>query len=259
MSTETVLDSIVEKLTKLLAHAKSAEEIGSLAEAQSFMAKVQEMLSRHRLSMADLMDGAERDEAIDADLVLLRDLKISTRSLQPWLQSLASATTAANGCRVCYDPNRKAFMFLGRNVDRKVAISLFLYLVALGNRLCSKEAAVVRARARRVAVDACGKGSLPFVARRIRQWKDNFLDGYSYAIGKRLVEQNNATVQEHATGAALVLMKNDLARIDSYIAQTLKAVQSDISHRAIAFRGAFSAGYLAGSSSSLTPGGELAS
>ena len=259
MSTETVLDSIVEKLAKLLAHAKSAEEIGSIAEAQSFMAKVQEMLTRHRLSMADLMDGTERDEAIDADLVLLRDLNISTRSLQPWLQYLATATSNANGCRACYDPNNKAFMFIGRNVDRHVAVRLFLYVVALGDRLCSKEAKTVRARVRRLAVDEYGEQSLPYVTRLLRKWKDSFLDGYSYAIGKRLVEQNNAVVKEHATGTAIVLLKNDLAQIDSFIAQTLNAIQSDIPSRKTVFQGAFSAGYLAGSNSSLTPGGELAS
>ena len=247
------------KTHKAAAHAKSAEEIGSIAEAQSFMAKVQEMLTRHRLSMADLTDGAERDEAIDADIVLLRDLNISTRSLQPWLQHLATATSNSNGCRACYDPNRKAFMFIGRNVDRHVTVRLFLYVVALGDGLCSKEAKPVRARVRRLAVDTYGEQSLPYVTKLLRQWKDSFLGGYSYAIGKRLMEQNNAAVKEHATGAAIVLLKNDLARIDSFIAQTLNAVQSDIPNRKIAIQGAFSAGYLAGSNSSLTPGGELAS
>jgi hypothetical protein len=57
---ENVNESILDKMKKLLAKAESAKEIGSLAEAEAFMAKVNELLMLHNLSMFDLHKHAAK-------------------------------------------------------------------------------------------------------------------------------------------------------------------------------------------------------
>lgn len=45
---------IIEKLRKLIAMEQSARSIGSLAEAEAFASKVQELLSKHKLEMSEI-------------------------------------------------------------------------------------------------------------------------------------------------------------------------------------------------------------
>ncbi|QQO97196.1 hypothetical protein M1M30_gp010 [Maribacter phage Colly_1] len=53
-------NTLIEKLSKLLKKAESAKELGSLDEANMFMAKVQELCTKHQLEMSEVRDFNEK-------------------------------------------------------------------------------------------------------------------------------------------------------------------------------------------------------
>jgi hypothetical protein len=59
-------NTIVAKLRKLVAHERSTRSIGSLAEAETFAAKIQDLLTAHKLSMSEIdFQAREEGEPID--------------------------------------------------------------------------------------------------------------------------------------------------------------------------------------------------
>jgi len=57
-------ETIVEKIKKLYAKAESAKELGSIAEAEAFMAKVTELLLENSLSLEDVAFKKDEEEII---------------------------------------------------------------------------------------------------------------------------------------------------------------------------------------------------
>lgn len=62
-------EKILDRVKKLLAKAESAKEIGSLAEAEAFMQKVNELMIEYNLSMHDIRMAAAADNDKFADWI----------------------------------------------------------------------------------------------------------------------------------------------------------------------------------------------
>lgn len=86
------VDSIKDKIKKLLALASSANE----NEAAAAMGMAQELLIRHKLSMADLPDG----EAPEEDIIRDDDPLFAAGRIHTWKAQLANLFATYNNCRL---------------------------------------------------------------------------------------------------------------------------------------------------------------
>lgn len=109
--------AILEKINKLLALSESPNEF----EASSALLKAQELLVKHNLSMSDV-----KGHSFGEDILKYGEIQVDYET-QPWRLNLASVI--AYNFR-CYAIGRRAnstIVFLGTDVDVKVAESLYQY------------------------------------------------------------------------------------------------------------------------------------
>lgn len=120
--------SIIERLNKLIAHEQSARSIGSIAEAETFAAKIQELLFRHKLEMTDIEVEAEDDQPIDREFLSEINLTGKDRKQHlSWVGILLNAVGSANFCRVI-GHHAGGYHLIGKPTDRETAKALFHYL-----------------------------------------------------------------------------------------------------------------------------------
>lgn len=91
------LNAIKEKLQKLMVKADSAKEIGNAAEAAAFSAKVNDLLTKYNLEMADI-EFSKEDEVIADDQKGLILLNKTGR----WTSRLLSTLCNYNYCKCVY-------------------------------------------------------------------------------------------------------------------------------------------------------------
>jgi hypothetical protein len=104
---------IVEKLKKLIEHQNSAAAIGSQKEAEAFASKVQELLSKYKLSMSDVEARVEEEAGVGKSSVPLvgkkgeRNALLDKPGIYPWLWTLASTIANCNDCMALVSPTYK--------------------------------------------------------------------------------------------------------------------------------------------------------
>lgn len=143
--TEIDNSSILEKIAQLFALAQSS---ASVAEAENAANAAQKLLSKHRLTRADLLalQGGPDEEAPEAATEPL----FSANRIPRWKKDLAGTAATANGCRVYYSKvfintgggqhRRRAeyknnIILVGRPSDIAVVRYLFGYLTGAIERL----------------------------------------------------------------------------------------------------------------------------
>lgn len=104
------LNAIKEKLQKLMAKADSTKEIGNAAEAAAFSAKVNDLLTKYNLEMADI-EFSKEDEVIADDQNGLILLNKTGR----WTSRLLSTLCNYNYCKCVYHT-------FGRSKEMRVTI-----------------------------------------------------------------------------------------------------------------------------------------
>lgn len=214
---ETVNDSVIEKIRKLIAHADSARAIGSLAEAEAFGAKVSELLAKHKLEMSDVEFAAVKEtDPIARQYVHPREggyRKVAVR--QWWRESLGSTIARAHFCRILVYEKHNGLTFVGRGADRAVAVHLFIVLGRALERLVEREWRKAQ-KSHREWQDALFPEDRAEIG---RVWKTSFLDGAVAGIGDRLRKaREDMTVGLSSTA----LVKLDDKEVDEYLG-TLKA------------------------------------
>ena len=65
----------IDKIRKLIAKQQSAEQIGSLEEANTFAAKIQELLTKYNLEIADIGDAKEKPKMGKMEFTDIRNRK----------------------------------------------------------------------------------------------------------------------------------------------------------------------------------------
>ncbi|MGH3631557.1 MAG: DUF7168 domain-containing protein [Sciscionella sp.] len=216
---------ILDRLRLLIAHEKSARNIGSIPEAEAFAARIQAIMNEHKLGMSDV-DFAEREagEPIGWEHVSDADPDFPYRtSRRQWQVRLANTIAVINGCQaVLASRNGNALSFIGRTSDRELCKVLFIYLLRLADDLS----------------DLCARqdeGQLKFkyvnnlrpwedwnineFRKILRKYKDSWFEGYSEAIKSRLYQQyNDMKTQAKASGSlAIVHIDKDAAALRLYI------------------------------------------
>ncbi len=225
-------DNIVERIQKLLNHERSARSIGSIAEAEAFAGKIQQMLSDNKLSMSQVeMEAEEKEQPVG-----LEDVVGTTAA---WLGSLAMGVSQSCFCRVL--KGHKRFIFIGRHDNRATAVAMFTHLAMMGKGLAESGLAAYK-RTDRGAYEIEMSG--PGVS---RIWKNSFLQGYASALRSRLEEQVARLEAEAAPGNALVYVDRNKAAVDEFIQGKYGKLQSSRVSSSRLHGGAYSAGKQAGS------------
>lgn len=128
------LSSIEDKIVKLIAHAESAESIGSIAEAEAFQAKVSELCEQYGIERERLYQLAnEKGEAVEQEKVGKDETYLSTfgpsfKNPPMWVWSLLSACCKGHNCRVIRWRNSDRVSIIGYEKDRALTKAMFLVL-----------------------------------------------------------------------------------------------------------------------------------
>lgn len=225
------MSDILEKLKKLLAHQRSAEKIGSQAEAAAFAAKVQELLFANKLSMNEIdVQEQERDEPIEKQYVSAADLGFARlRQRVEWMEDLANAVARNFFCRILVVEGSNTIVFVGRETDRQAVIQMFGHLAQMATELAADELTRWKnGGGMEIESDDSFNdyGELRSDAVRSRIFKRSFLRGFVSAISTRLRENRkdlednagqSAKTEEGNTGSALVLIGRQEEAIAAYM------------------------------------------
>jgi len=185
------LEEIKEKLRKLIAKEESARELGNLAEAETFAAKIQSMLLEYELSLDEFKDKkGNLVEDVNKEKVELHDLLGSHEG--NWIYKLYSACSPTNFC-FCIHPYKYEYEYLtliGTEMNRE-----FVHYMV--NQLVSK----LRELARRSFKEYEGPDKRNTYIR-------SFLSGAVKGIGERLEAEREKAKANSEQVYGLVLAKD---------------------------------------------------
>lgn len=242
---------IIDKIRKLLAHEKSARAIGSIKEAQAFMAKVQELLDQHKLGMDEVdFDAREEGEPINAEHVGAADeaagFRCGKKSL--WQIHLAMAIADCNNCQVVLSVGN-ALYFVGRTSDRQICKMLFIYLIELAFHL-NELAADQDRDSQKLQYAQSLKSWQDWDAAAFRHWMKDYrrswYTGFKLAVCSRLYTSQNAMrTAMQANPAAIIHLKKDAELIKDFMHDVMKTKKSA---RSLAKSGRNEAGFARGKS-----------
>lgn len=224
---------MIDKLQKLLAHERSAREIGNIAEAAAFASKIQELLFAHKLTMSDIEIAEEdRNEPVDQEYV----------EAESWSTTLGTACANSTFCRVLR--NGKSLIFIGNTSNRQSCISMFQHLAVTGKALAETETA-----AWKQSDDYAYKTSIR--SGFARTWKRSWLAGYADAIYNRLVADRKTLEANVSAGSALVYIDRSKQAVDTFVADKYPTVRRVPSARTNIYGSAYRSGFQSGFSVSL--------
>ena len=247
-------EKVIDKLRKLIAHEESARSIGSLQEAEAFAAKIQALLTEHKLDMARVVQTDLGDDKIEGEIAQEyfhpKDAGLpggNTRNF--WMERLAQSVAVGHFCRLLVMKRTTTLIFIGRPADRAAAIYVFTTLARTAMRLADIEAKKQpKAPSYMKPADA---------AVRTIGFKRSFYAGFCQAIGDRLVAARAAaenTKTPTGQSTALVLRRADTA-VAQWMAQKLHVGRSSsIGSNMHGSHDGYASGHKAGSNASITAG-----
>jgi hypothetical protein len=228
--TNTPINPMIEKLRKLIAHEQSCRSIGNLIEAEAFAAKIQDLLTAHKLSMSEVDFQAREDgEPIDWELVDGSELNgRSNRVKVYWRVKIARVIAKINSCQVVNNTSSRgrSFFFVGRTSDREIAKILYIYLINLGEELGAKstrEDKKVQSLKFNVHNNIASYAIPTWAAAAFRRWMKMYSEswkvGYSDAIVKRLEDRYEETLraQTQTSANAIIHIKKDALAVEDFL------------------------------------------
>jgi hypothetical protein len=179
--------SVIEKIAKLL---QLAEGNANVNEASVAAQKAQELLSRYRLTQADINSGFNKEDIHVEEVGLLFGKKIAN-----WKWSIASALVKINGCK-CYSAQNAAgishIKLVGRDSDIQIIRYFNDYLIREIDRL---------------AAESMARGEIYG-----KRGSTSFKLGAANSVRSRLLDANKKIRAEAATSSAIV--KLDVAELE---------------------------------------------
>ena len=229
------VNPMIEKLRKLITHEQSARAIGSLAEAEAFAARIQDLLTAHKLDMSEVDFQAREDgEPIDWECVDGKEInRGGNRTKVYWRQKIARVVAAVNSCQVVNNTSSRgtSFFFVGRTSDRQLAKILYLHLVELGEELVAKAARADREiqglkfNMRNMISDY----NIPTWAkaafnRWMKEYRESWKNGFGDAIAARLQTRYDETLKAQAavSANAIVHINRDALAVQNFLAGKTK-------------------------------------
>lgn len=127
--------TILDKIAKLLNKAESAQKMGSLAEAEAFSAKANELLLLHNLERSDIKtEGDKFREWLFSDYI-----KVKTKTNFKFYKNLIAVICLHNLCGSTYAPYENAFRVYGEGANVQLVIWLYNFLSTAIMRICNTE------------------------------------------------------------------------------------------------------------------------
>lgn len=220
---------IINKLVKLLKHQESARAIGSIAEAEAFAGRIQELLTKHKLEMSDIQFvEQEQAEPIEQQHVTPEDLGIAReRRRIEWQEDLATAVAYSNDCQTLISNRSNAAFFVGRKSDREICVALHRYFLTLIVEMSEKAAEQAKDNERGKCKARLGSYYTGADFRwHMRNFRVSFCAGMSTAIQQRLYERRRvleaAAKQESETSTALIHLRKTSEAINAYLEDLFK-------------------------------------
>jgi hypothetical protein len=248
------MESVLEKIKKLIDHERSARSIGSTAEAQAFAERIQQMLLKHKVSMSEVEMAS-----LDAeDPIGISSARTRAKRVERWRQILAGGIANSFFCKLLKTVEGShgvEFVFIGRTGDRTAAMEMYQHLSGIAPRLSkefvlksalSVEAILAKWECTRLQGRTAYAKQLYKKASRTAQ-KD-FLTGFVTAICKRL-ESGRKFIEAGASTAATGLILRDKQAIEQFAREHFQMEKGrQIPAPKITIAGAAQAGYQAGMS-----------
>lgn len=211
MSTSTTnLDNIIQRIKGLMRHADSAKEMGSLAEAETFTNKVNELLMQYNLEMAQVVATADKQNDQFKNWMYSEDISYKdNQSGQRWRLGLVKVLCNHNLCSYTWNSYRKTFTVYGHMQNVDTVVWLYNYLSIGLLRLAQEN---------HVALPAKTK----LLYNRYAFLKD-FLMGAIVGIEEKLEAQTLASAQANQIQGLMVINK---AALGEYLKKTDPTVRT---------------------------------
>lgn len=247
-------EKIVEKLRKLIAMERSARDIGSIAEAEAFASKIQELLSTHKLEQSEVeLSEQEESDPIDMEEVATDEAGFkSVGKKVMWQLHLADGIAKANGCKLIGTRTNRV-IFAGRQSDRELCKILFIYILELAKDMNERAAKQYKRETLKGVQQLYG--SMDIDPRKLRllqkEFKQSWYTGFSDSVKARFIAKWEEMKAQYAESAAIVHIDNNKKLIDEFLRGKIRAGRR--SQRYIGNQAGYEAGQASGNSINLTP------
>ena len=200
-------DKILDRVMKLMRKSESAEAIGSVAEAEAFAVKAQELLFRERIEDEELLDFvAKHDNAAAAlsDRITLvryspRDYgRPVKRKRTLWEQLLASVIAESNMCRIVVASGSNYITFIGFRQDAELSRDIYARLVEVFAKDALRQYDREYNKLYNKGLDTWS----------MRGWRSSFLNAAVVGLNEKLRAQRIEMEQEQK-GTALIRLTED--------------------------------------------------
>lgn len=137
--TQTNLDKVTDRIRKLMNKSESAQQIGSLEEAETYALKAQELLLQYNLSQADIIEE-EKSPIEMVKVNIAEEVGGIPKTEGPWMISLYTTLGHYNLCRVIRYGNQSNFtvMIFGEQHNIDIVRYLHSQLVTKIKRLSTE-------------------------------------------------------------------------------------------------------------------------
>lgn len=219
----SVEQNVIDTLTKLVAHEKSARDIGSLREAEAFAGKIQSLLSKYKLEMSDVELLQRQNEDIADTLVIPEEVGLRTEHMRiAWQFELAKGVAESNNCNILGCGYSNHLFFVGRRSDRELCVALFRHLAGMALRMADQSAEERNNTPFSLRFRSSLRSGLPAGMGDDAEYKRSFCTGFAKSIAERLRQEWLAAKAEkeraeHGGCNALVMIKKDEEAIQGFI------------------------------------------
>lgn len=233
---EAKRNAIISRIKKLMRHAESAKQLGSLEEAETFSAKVEELMIEYNIELSQVKleeNEGEFDKWMYSEKLSYKDNQAGQR----WRLHLVEVLCNHNFCNYVWSSYSKTFEVYGRmeNVDTVVWMYNFL---SIGLLRLAQEAHVSRD----------WESKLIYGERRYAFLKD-WLVGATVGINNKLTKQKEQSVHSEEIGGLVLYNKEALKKFLKIDNPKVKTVKS----KRITVGPAYSDGIEAGENYSINP------
>jgi hypothetical protein len=125
-------DALKKKIAALFAKAESTSQLGNQKEAEAFMAKAQELLTKHSLEKENL------EEADKAKGMTIPFEDWYRKSESDWLNMLFHVLAKYHHCSMIIDNKRKAWVIVGAPENAETVAYMGITLVPKIRKMCNE-------------------------------------------------------------------------------------------------------------------------
>lgn len=138
------MPSILDKIKKLVNQQKGEERLGNKAAAEAFAVKIQELLIKYKIELADVEDG-DGEPGSDPIITKILDPAAWGEESLPrrvdWTEGLCDIIAKHYFCRGLALLESNSLLFVGKEKDVDIAITVFCFVMRTGLNLCEAELA----------------------------------------------------------------------------------------------------------------------